>query len=408
MSSLIITQNKYRGLLEGDIIIDKTKIQSIKKSSCKKINTKNQIILPAFINTHTHLGEIIFRGHIKKNISLEGYLDYTERINNILKKNKIKHRKTCILYSLLEYTKWGVSCISTARSWNELKKTSFKCTLGYPLMNSNKLRNYTSKFKLDFEKTYTKYNSNKLTVGIWIHSLNTINKQILEEVTKKIKKNPDIPITIHVDETKLQREKILSDWGDSTIKILHNYGLLNKRINLVHCVWIDKSDIKLISENGANISISPITNLRLKSGLPRLYDFLQHGINVSVATDGLALNDSGSLLYSLKITNQIWKKLKPQTLLDMITINAAKALGLDNKIGSIEAGKQADLIVFDKINLKSENSENIIKSLIRKDLKPRDLLIDGLYEIKDYKFKNLNEKQIFKNFKNMNLKRFMK
>jgi len=400
----IVTQNKNRDIIHGDIFIEDYKISDINNEinevADEIMDMGGSIVTPVFINSHLHLGETIFRSFVD-GLNLREYINFTEKINRRIKHEEI--RKDVVNVTLLESLKNGVSTICTARSWEEAKKFNFKGIFGYPLMKSDKLKKYYD-FEIEFDKIYNKFNDPSFKVGFWIHSLNFVDSGILETVSQKIRENKNIPVMIHVDETKETRKSNIKEWGTSEIETLEKYNLLNKNTILVHCIYSSEEDLDIVKRNKANVCLCPVSNLKLKNDVPKIERLLEREINASLATDGLATNNSLNLLETAKFSGLLWSKndLSHQSLFDMITTNPAKSTGMGKIGGSIEIGKDADLLIFDhKISNLYPNGDIISNLIYSYTSKPSHVMVDGRFLVKDYKIVNFDEKQLVNNFKSV-------
>ncbi|MGI6145115.1 MAG: amidohydrolase family protein, partial [Peptococcia bacterium] len=131
-------------------------------------------------------------------------------------------------------------------------------------------------------------------------------------------------------------------------------GVLGDEFLLIHCVWLNDKEIKLVSELGGHIVLCPASGAYTAGGVAPAKAMLEAGINLCLGSDGPMVNDSVDMVEQMKISAllQNVKYLTPatlsaETLLEMCTINAAKALGLEKEIGSLEVGKKADIAIFD-------------------------------------------------------------
>jgi len=375
------------------------KIQKSKIHSNRNLDASDFIILPSFINAHFHLGETIFRGRAPRT-SLEDYLKFTS--------NKSKHfdendYKVICNISLIEAIKSGTSIISCARGWEDVKNIGIKGGLGYPIMNSDKLKDFYLRFKNNFKETEVGsefYNSNLIIrKDLWIHSLNYIEIKMLKQISNIFSRFNNLRLSIHVAETEFQRNDIISKYGISEIEILEKYKLLNERTNLIHCNYVSKKELELIKKNRANITICPTSNLYFNNKLPNLHDFLDKNINISIATDGLATNNSANLLEALKITDLFYKglKLSEKAYFDMITKHPAKTLGFPN-CGCLKIGNAADLYFFSLKDSRIYPLEHLLKNIILNPISPCHLMVNGEFIMKNQKLLNINEDNIVKKY----------
>jgi 5-methylthioadenosine/S-adenosylhomocysteine deaminase len=159
---------------------------------------------------------------------------------------------------------------------------------------------------------------------------------------------------IHVAETKIEVEMSLESRGTRHIEWLAEIGVLGPHMQLVHSVWLDDSEIKLIADHGAVVVHCPVSNMYLASGVARVPDMLKQGITVALGTDGPGSNNNQDMLELLKVTALLHKVitldatvLLPEDVLWMACRGGASAFGMPEQIGSLEAGKKADVVLVD-------------------------------------------------------------
>ena len=388
-------------LIEGGII---KKIGHQNNEKLFSIDGQKFLIVPGLINSHYHLGETIYVGKAPLN-SLEIYLNYTIKLSKQL--NLDKNHAIISRFSILNAALNGTTIFSCARGWAPTKELPLRALLNYPLMKSQKLLNYYEDFSQKFDfliKEYPKKyinGTNKICFGLWIHSINYIDKKILKIVSKKFKNNNDIRLTIHLSETRNGAEEIKKKWGKTEIQILDDYDLLNERTNLVHVIYLDENDENLIAKNNSNITICPTSNMLLRSGLPNIKSFLKKGINVSIGTDGLATTTSASLLEATKIFYLLFRNLNIslKTLLKMITINPAITLGF-KKMGSIKEGNCADLLFYCKDNIALHPLDSILHNLLLGEtIRPKKIMVNGKFIMRNLISKKKGIVQEFENLR---------
>lgn len=168
----------------------------------------------------------------------------------------------------------------------------------------------------------------------------------------------DTPYHIHVLETKIQLIQGQQLYGRSLPQHLADIGALRARTTLAHAVWVDDEDIALLAEAGSSVAHNPICNLRIGSGLAPLRELLDAGVNVALGTDALSCNDSASLFPVMHTTGLVhnlshvdyerWPN--PAEIVNAAVSGGARSVCLENDIGSLEVGKQADLVVLDLSN----------------------------------------------------------
>jgi len=179
----------------------------------------------------------------------------------------------------------------------------------------------------------------------------------LLKAVRKMAREHGIGLHIHVAETRTQALHAHRIYNQrSLIQHLQDIGFLGPDVAMAHGIWIPEEDLKLLSENGTSVVHNPASNLKLGSGLASVRTMLRHGVNVAVATDGAASNDSLNMFEAMKLAALIhnltsrdyrdW--ISPLEAFRMGTTNGAKVCGLEREIGSIEEGKAADLVLLKK------------------------------------------------------------
>lgn len=209
-----------------------------------------------------------------------------------------------------------------------------------------------------------------LTAALAPHALYTVDDDGLASVAE-LAAELDIPIAMHVLEAAWEIEHSRREYGKEALQRLHDLGLLGPRFMAVHMVHLSQSDIRLLVETGTRVIHCPESNLKLASGIAPVAALLQSGVNVSIGTDGAASNNNLDLLGELRTAALLAKgasgdptALPAQQALELVTINAAQALGLEHEIGSIEAGKQADLCALDLDHPETQPLHHVVSQVV--------------------------------------------
>ncbi|AFY42733.1 amidohydrolase [Nostoc sp. PCC 7107] len=163
----------------------------------------------------------------------------------------------------------------------------------------------------------------------------------------------------HLLETKAQEKLAQEKYGCSAVEHLKRLGYLGDRTSLAHCVWLNDIDIEILAETQSTVVHNPLSNLRLGSGIAPILKYRQAGVNVTFGCDGASSNDSQDLLEAIKIGSilhntterdyQYW--ITPRQSVEMAALGGAKGLNMADTIGSITVGKQADLVLYDLTTL---------------------------------------------------------
>lgn len=166
----------------------------------------------------------------------------------------------------------------------------------------------------------------------------------------------DLPFFTHLSETRIQIVTAQAFYGKRSLaQHLHDLGLLTPRLGAYHGVWLDEEDIRLVAEGGASVIHSPLSNLKLGSGIPPLRKMLDAGVNLALGCDGCGSNDSLNGFVNLRVAALLHKVTHPSPerwvgaaeALEMATLGGARALGLGDRLGRLAPGLLADLVVID-------------------------------------------------------------
>ncbi|NPA51313.1 MAG: amidohydrolase [Aquificae bacterium] len=348
----------------ADIIIKDKKILDIgtnkaEKFSGKTIDASNMIAIPGLINAHTHAAMTLLRGYGSDNplkVWLEEYIWPIE--NRFVSYEFVKDGTDIACYEMLRN---GITCFVDMYFYEEavaqrVKQSGMRavlCTgiLDFPSPGAKdskesleKTKDFIAKFKTD-EQIYP-------CVGP--HAPYTCSPETLEKAME-IAFEFDTLFHIHLSETEFEVEQIKDRYGATPIKHLDNIGILNDRILAAHVVHPTEEEINLMAEKDVKVAHCPESNLKLASGISPVPQMLKEGITVSIGTDGTASNDDldiiGEISTAAKLHKGFWKDptlLNAKQALLMATREGAKALRLEDKIGSIEKDKYADIVLIDK------------------------------------------------------------
>lgn len=375
--NLISVSEKREKYEKGiDILIEDNYISKIGKDievdeKAKVIDTKGKIVMPGFINTHTHISMSIFRD------TLDGY-GLQDWLNKKIWPMEAKLTEEDIYYASL------LSCIEMIKTgtttFNDqyfMAESTIKAVLetGINMHTTRTIMDLSGdgdiKLK-ELEDLINRYNNKyeNINLNVGIHGLYTTSRECVEKAVKLAKKY-NLYIHMHFAENSKEIEDIKNmHKTDCPTGLLEEYF---KGINLVlaHCVKIDENDIKKLDKEFINVAHCPVSNLRLGCGVAKVNSFLKNGINVSLGTDGQGSGSNLDMFETMKCAALLQKGINEDATLltayeviKMATINGAKALGIDNKTGSIEEGKNADLIILDLNSITTQPINDVFSNIV--------------------------------------------
>jgi 5-methylthioadenosine/S-adenosylhomocysteine deaminase len=213
----------------------------------------------------------------------------------------------------------------------------------------------------------------------------------------------DIPIHMHIHETADEVDMAVEETGKRPLERLEQLGLLSPRLLAVHMTALNPEDIERVARNGSHVVHCPESNMKLASGICPVQALLDAGINVALGTDGAASNNDLDMLGEMrsaallaKIADKDARSLDARSILRMATINGARALGLEEQIGSLEVGKQADFIALDLDQLETrplyDPCAQIVYAAGREQV--RHVWVAGRQLLRDRQLLTLDEKEL--------------
>ncbi len=374
-----------------------------------KIDAKDQILMPGFVNTHTHIPMTIFRG-----LSDDKPLD--EWLNNYIwpAEKKNLNEETVALgtkLGLIEMIKSGTVCYNDNYFFvetiaRETEKAGMRAMLCETILDfpTNSYDNSEQAFNITEEFINKWQGNNIIHPAICCHSVYACNKENLVKA-KEIAAKYNVPINIHVSETSSEVENCIIEHGESPVKYLDELNMFDEKIIAAHCVWLDENDINIMKDKNVGISHNPTSNLKLASGIAPVPSFMEKELIVGIGTDGAASNNNLDLLEETRLAALLYKgtSMNPevmdaQTMINMLTINGAKALGLSDITGSIEKGKRADMILINRNSAENIPSYDYYSTIIysTNSSTVNTVIIDGRIIMLDKELKTINESNVFK------------
>jgi len=394
-------------LIRNDLISEIS--DEINEKADKTIDATGKILLPGFVNTHTHLSMTLFRG-LADDLALDEWLN-----DNIWPMEANLNGDYCYIGALLgavELIKSGTTTFSDMYFYMEdvakaVSESGLRAVLSYGMIDfgdEEKRKNEIAE-NLNLFKNVNDTADGRIKVFFGPHSPYTASEELLREVRKLASEN-NTGIHIHVSETQKEIEDVSAEKGLRPFEYLDSIGFLGPDVLCAHCVWLSDSEIEIIKKRNVKISHNPCSNMKLASGIAPISRLLENDICVGIGTDGASSNNNLDLIEELKIASLLQKVsvLDPKVLtsddaLAMGTINGARALGLDDEIGSVEVGKKADLILIDtdSANMIPDStrlSSNIIYSA--NGFNVDTTICNGQILMENRKLTTLNEEEIYK------------
>lgn len=352
----LVTQNADRQILEEvDMKVSGNRISAIghdlSTNGEEIIDCSDKVVMPGLINAHTHVSMTLFRG-ISDDLELEDWL------HDVIfpAEEKLGPEDAYIGAKLgcLEMLKTGTTTFNDMydhmdRVAEAVDETGIRSFLSRGVLDVDGKGDERIGEAVDLFLDHGDHD--RIEVGFAPHAVYTASEEVLTELKEFAEEN-DAVYHIHVSETRSEVEEFVTENNVTPLQHLDNLNLVDENLIAAHCVWMMDDEKYILEENGGTVVHNPAANLKLGSGIADIPDFMDRGINVALGTDGVASNNNLNLFEEAKLAGLLHKRESPtditaQQVLDMATINGAKALGLEDEIGSIAVGKKADLITID-------------------------------------------------------------
>jgi 5-methylthioadenosine/S-adenosylhomocysteine deaminase len=368
---------------------------------------EGKAVFPGLINTHTHAAMVYFRG-IADDLPLKEWLEnhIWPAENRWLGPEFISD---AIELACLEMLKGGVTTYNDMYFYEDAagkvtKKIGMRAVLGVGILDfPSKSANTSDEYFANAESFIKNWKGDELiTPCIAPHALYTCGTESLKRA-RRIADKYDIPIHIHLSETKWEVNEIKNRYRMTPVEYLDSLGFLDEKVLAAHCIWVEDDEIDLLAKRKVGVSHCMESNLKLASGFAPVVTMLMAGIKVTFGTDGAASNNDLNILSEMSTTAKVHKALSnnptvldAKTVLLMATKWSAEVLGLGDKIGSIEKGKIADIVT---INLKKPHLtpmydvySHIVYAAMASDVDT--VMVNGKVVVNNSKFCNGDEEKI--------------
>lgn len=418
----VLPMDEYLAVIEdGAIAVKDSKILKVGTSQeifgkyvpRAVINGGHSVVFPGLINTHTHAAMVYFRG-IADDQPLKKWLE-----NHIWPAENrwlgSKFISDAVELACLEMLKGGITTYNDMYFYEGAaaeasKRVGMRAVLGAGILDFPTKSARTSDEYFHNAESFIKdcKGDSLITPCIAPHALYTCGTETLKRV-RRVADTYDIPIHIHLSETKWETEEIRNRHGMMPVEYLESLGFLDEKVLAAHCVWLTDHEIEILARKGVSVSHCIESNLKLASGIAPVVRMLKAGVKVTFGTDGAASNNDLNILSEMSTAAKLHKAvsgdptaLDAKTALLMATRWGAEVLGLGRVTGSIEEGKAADLVManLDKPHLTPMYNaySHIVYSMRPSDVEM--VMVDGKVVVNDGKLMTADESEILSKAKN--------
>ncbi len=341
----------------GDIKIEDNKISDNPSFVAdREIDATNMICMPSLINSHTHSSMELMRNYKDTAPDLMSWLSEIFPIEDKLIPNDIKWASTLAMAEMIQSgtTTFNDMYFMQGNTCEALIKSKMRANIGLTLFGDEE----ASKARgVEHKELFDKYNgasNNKITLAPAPHAIYTTTCGSYLYAKNWISEHGG-RLHTHMSETQGEVDNCLKEHGDTPLIYLEKNGALDgTNAILAHGIYLSDEEIQLCSEKGFSVVHNPSSNCKLASGIAPIASYIKKGVNVALGTDGSSSNNNQDMFEEMhlaamlsNVSNMDPMATTPYQILEMATINGAKALGIDDKVGTIEVGKEADIILID-------------------------------------------------------------
>ncbi|HIH96458.1 MAG TPA: amidohydrolase [Thermoplasmata archaeon] len=424
--TILTMDSKRRIIQDGSVVIEGNRVVEVGKSEKidykaeHVIDCKGKLILPGLIDSHLHLAQALLRGSAD-DLALIPWLSrrvwplqssYDHELGKLSAQlcciELIKSGTTTFIEAMLN-TKYGFDGIAEAVKNIGLRGVLSKIVMDRPYYADKKVYEGMVESKEEsmkeaiamIEKWHHKANDR---IHVWFgpRTPGACSPSFYQEISEKAKKYK-VGVTLHLAETKEDVDYLKREFGMTPMQFMKRCELLGKHVVYAHGVWMTDEDFPILKESGSTVCHCPSCNLKLASGFAPILKMLAHGINVSLGCDGAPCNNTYDLIREMRLAALIHKGrlldsqvLPAERVLELATLNGARATQWNGKLGSIEPNKLADIIVVDMIKPHLLPIRNPVSTLVysANGSDVEAVIVDGKLVMENRELKTVDEAKI--------------
>ncbi|QNM93370.1 amidohydrolase [Mycoplasma sp. Pen4] len=380
-NAIVVTMEKEEVLHNQFVYVYDGKFLAISEKKLKTFNVQvdkiiekdiqGNLIMPGLINCHNHGAMTIFR-NFADDLELESWL-YTKIFpledklidSDVYIGSKLAQEEM-LASGTTSYVDMYMLQENTVKA---VKETGIRAFIGSGLVGDGQ----TARREKENKYLFNKYNNTLdglLNIIASPHAVYTNDDESLK-LAKRLHDDFGTLLTVHANESETEVRNCLEKHGKTPIQLLNDYGILTDTTILAHVVHTTDKDLEIIKATNSTIAHNPVSNLKIASGIAPIDKYVKWGINITLGTDGPASNNGLDMFETAKYASILAKNnekdaavLPAYQILEMLTVNGAKALHKSNELGKIKVGYIADFIVVDINNIFHSPKNNIINSLV--------------------------------------------
>ncbi|MFL6275614.1 MAG: 5'-deoxyadenosine deaminase [Blastocatellia bacterium] len=384
-NATILTMDAGNRTLAGDVLIEGNRIAAVGASLTARadetVDARGRVLLPGLVQTHVHLCQTLFRG-AADDLALIDWLK--KRIWPMEAAHTPESLYASARLGVAEMIRGGTTTALTMETVNHteavfraVEETGFRATIGKCMMDKGDdvpraLHEETDDSIAESLRLLERWHGQadgRIRYCFAPRFAVSCTKALLERVAR-LARERSVIVHTHASENREEIALVERETGLRNIDYLNSVGLAAPNVVLAHCVHLSDGEMAILKQSGAHVAHCPSSNLKLGSGLARVAEMKAHGISVTLGADGAPCNNRLDMFTEMRTAALLQKALHgPEALpalavLRMATMDGARALGLADEIGSIEAGKRADLILVNLDRLHTTPHPDLVSTIV--------------------------------------------
>ena len=373
----IVTQNLRREVVRGDVLVEKGRIAdvgNVRGSADRVIDCTDCAVLPGLINTHHHVANTLLRG-VADDMPLEAMLEKAFAIDAKLTRRDVQMGA---LLGSIEMLKSGTTSFHDLFYWEDevargVRESGIRGFLSWVVLDEAFTTQRGSPLKNAEQFVQKQKGDGLVTPSVGLQGVYVCSEESYAGA-QALAEREDVGLHTHLSETRAEVYNHRKKTGIRPVEWLEKIGFLSDRLVAAHCVWVTLNEVRTLARHGVKVSHCPTSNMKLASGgVAPLPEMFEEGVTVSLGTDSPISNNGMDLFQEMKVAALLHKSSRwdasvapAQRVFDLATIDGARALRVEDRLGSIEPGKAADLAVLDlhRAHATPFNRENLIRHLV--------------------------------------------
>jgi len=367
----IVTMDPERRVLEGDLLIRDGKIVALgaisqatlsaSESICT-VDCRGRVVIPGLVQSHVHLCQTLFRGHADELELLDWLRERIWPFEGLHSKDSLRASAKLGIAELLLSGTTAIQDMGTVHHTEQIFEVAAESGIrmlgGKAMMDVSRgvpasLRESMTASLDESDALRAKFDgaeAGRLAYAYNPRFVLSCTEPLLREVAARMQDGARVHT--HASENQEELEAVRERCGMANVEYFAELGLLGERVGLAHCIWLTAREQRLLAETGTHLLHCPSSNLKLASGVAKIPELMAMGVNVSIGADGAPCSNSLDIWNELRLAALIHlprvgaSGFHAASVFELATLGGARALGMEDRIGSLEVGKRGDAVIL--------------------------------------------------------------